>query len=879
MRIRAASLSLVLLLVVAARTPAETAVVDAVRVQVLSPSLVRLEERGTHGFEDRSTFHVTTRAEREDVSVTIEETPDAKVVKTNRWQLRIPRPGDSIVGLEFRDLQGKLLYRCDGKERNSVWLPPPGKMSPAWAFADTPRIVPPAWGALPPPEQPSEHGETSGWDVSNNARDVYVFLPGGDYRKLRRDFLKLTGATPMPPLYAFGAWDSRYYPYTEETALAQIDGYRDRRIPLDVLVIDTDWRVGASHGYGVDTALFPDMGRFIRKAKENHVRLMYNDHPEPVAKTALAADELRYRHDGLASLLNMGIDVWWFDRNWHTHLHEPAPGIRKEVWGMRLYRDITQAKRPGLRPMIMANVDGIDNGRRNRPPNVAAHRFPIHWTGDTQNSLSFLQMGIENAVYCGVRALNPYISEDLTGHVGRPTVPDYIRWVQFGALSPIFRLHCTRGDVRVPWEYGSVAEAITRDCIEMRYRLLPVFYAAARRNYETGEPMLRRCDLEWPDHVEAARDDQYLLGDSILVAPIYRDEVRELPPEWFRTPAGEPGLRAQYFNNRELTGEPANEQVDATIDFLWTGHAPAARVQRDNFSARWVGTIGPIPGDSPLRLRATADDGVRVFLDGHIVIDEWRPQAERSFWATQTLRPGQTYELRVDYQQYGGDAVCRLEYDEASKDRKSKRTVWLPPGAWIDVWSGEVRRGPGAQVVSATLREIPLFVRAGSVVLLAPPMQHTGEKPWSPVTVDVYPTSTRRALATLYEDDGVSNDYQDGVFSKTSLRASVDAANNRVSVVVEPRRGNYGNETANRPWRVRVHPPTGWGKRSVKGVRVNRVATDHWTTLAPVGDAMPFSTTGGSPDGPVIEVSVPAQPVTKRVTVDIDFQGAAATLE
>src|SRR5205823_2658852 len=150
--------------------------------------------------------------------------------------------------------------------------------------------------------------------------------------------------------------------------------------PLDYLVIDTDWRVNGSHGYKVETKDFPNMRRFIRDAHERHVSLMFNDHPEPVAKTALAPAEMLFRWKGLTKLLNWGADVWWYDRNWVTHLHEPAPGISKEVWGARLFHDITLTARPGRRALVMSNVEGIDNGRIDYAPHPALHRFPIWWT-------------------------------------------------------------------------------------------------------------------------------------------------------------------------------------------------------------------------------------------------------------------------------------------------------------------------------------------------------------------------------------------------------------------------------------------------------------------------------------------------------------------
>ncbi|MBN2064858.1 MAG: hypothetical protein JW745_08645, partial [Sedimentisphaerales bacterium] len=132
---------------------------------------------------------------------------------------------------------------------NRRWLPHPESETAAWAICDTPRYVPAKWGYNPAPD----NSKNNGWDLDNHAADVYVFLPRGDSKRLRRDYLTLTGRTDLIPMYAFGAWDSRYYPYTQEYASAKIDRYRSEQIPLDVFVVDTDWRVGASHGYGVAT--------------------------------------------------------------------------------------------------------------------------------------------------------------------------------------------------------------------------------------------------------------------------------------------------------------------------------------------------------------------------------------------------------------------------------------------------------------------------------------------------------------------------------------------------------------------------------------------------------------------------------------------------
>ncbi|MGH7979990.1 MAG: TIM-barrel domain-containing protein, partial [Limisphaerales bacterium] len=457
-------------LLVTQRAPAQEnyAVVGNVRVELLSGSLVRLELKGPEGFEDRPTFHVLTR-HWPGALYNLKTNGQVVAIETANYVVDVPENAVSLDGVQVKAADGLTLYQYNGVLTNSVWLPAPSGNPQVWSFADTPRIVPPQWGLTPAPPGNRYHPQTSGWDLDNDAPDVYVFVPRGNYFQLRRDFLKLTGPSEMPPLYAFGAFDSRWHDYSEATALQQIEDYRARRIPLDVLVVDTGWRMGASIGYQPNTNLFPNMPRFFKEAHERHTHVMFNDHPEPQAATALDPKELNYRWDGLTGLLNEGLDFWWFDRNWMVALKTPAPNLRKEVWGMRLYHDITLRDRPGCRPLIMANVDGIDNGIRNRPMDVASHRFSIQWTGDIGPGYAYLRRGVENAVHAGVCSMFPYMSQDLGGHIADPTPEGYIRWIEYGALSPVYRPHCTYNHERMPWVFGPQAEAVARRFLDMRY--------------------------------------------------------------------------------------------------------------------------------------------------------------------------------------------------------------------------------------------------------------------------------------------------------------------------------------------------------------------------------------------------------------------------
>jgi len=503
--------------------------------------------------------------------------------------------------------------------------------------------------------------------------------------------------------------------------------------------VDTGWRQGASTGYRPNTNLFPNMPRFLQEAHAKNVKVLFNDHPEPVYKGAsgLDAKELNFRYDGLANLLDEGLDVWWYDRNWSVALVPPAPNLRKEIWGMRLYHDTTARVRPNQRPLIMANVDGIDNGIRNRPMDVASHRYPFQWTGDIGPSPDYLRRGVENAVHAGVQSLFPYMSEDLGGHVADPTPEGYIRWIEYGALSPVYRPHCTHNHERMPWAFGPKAETIARNFLNMRYRLLPVFYAAAHENYETGEPLLRRLDLYFPEFPEARRDDEYLLGKDILVAPILQ------------------GANGSSWQSDE------------------------------------------------------APDAIRI--------------------------------------------------------------LWIPPGDWINAWTGETVSGPLMITNTVPLDKIPLYIRAGAVLPLAPQMQFTGEKPWDPITLDLYPLPGQTSTATLYEDDTKTIVYQHGAFRTTPISLTANHSTQAVTINIGAAKGKFKGELRRRSWIFRIHRPYGWPQNyQPTQVAINGKNENISIRIVPrMESAMPFGDPAGAPDGDIYEFTLPAVKAAKAIEVEV----------
>lgn len=130
--------------------------------------------------------------------------------------------------------------------------------------------------------------------------------------------------------------------------------------------------------------------------------------------------------------------------------------------------------------------------------------------------------------------------------------------------------------------------------------------------------------------------------------------------------ASEHGLRAEYFANRDLSGTPALTRVDPEVSFDWGVGSPAAEIPVDNFSARWTGKlVAPVSGT--YALGATADDGVRVYLDGKLIAEDWTQHPPRTVTGQVTLEAGRAYDVKIEYFEGGVGAVAKF--------------VWMPPSS------------------------------------------------------------------------------------------------------------------------------------------------------------------------------------------------------
>jgi len=119
------------------------------------------------------------------------------------------------------------------------------------------------------------------------------------------------------------------------------------------------------------------------------------------------------------------------------------------------------------------------------------------------------------------------------------------------------------------------------------------------------------------------------------------------------------GFKGEYFTNQELQGQPADVRTDPQINFDWGRYKPAPHVSENNFSVRWTGKLTPVESGT-YRLGATADDGVRLYLDGELLIDAWKSNPTKTVTSEVSLEGGRAYDVRMEYYQYNREAIAKF---------------------------------------------------------------------------------------------------------------------------------------------------------------------------------------------------------------------------
>ncbi|QSB16405.1 alpha-xylosidase [Natronosporangium hydrolyticum] len=388
--------------------------------------------------------------------------------------------------------------------------------------------------------------------VPDDLLDYYVIAGPTPVEVLRR-FHRLTGAPQPPPKWSFGTWiSSGFFADTQEQVLARAAKIRELNIPCDVLHLDCYWQtVGHWSDMQWDSEHFPDPAQLLRTLADQGFRVClwmnpYLSRQSPLFQAAADAGYLLKRPDGSTYVA----DVW--------HGTHPASGIvdftnpAAARWFAELLRPLLEQ---GVAVFKTDFAEGVpaDSVAHNGMTGVALHnvytllfndvvsditaevaghrmvwarssylggqRHAAQWSGDVKSSYPAMASTLRGGLCHGLSGV-PYWSHDVGGFNGPPSPDLYVRWAQFGALSPLVRFHGT--STRLPWEFPETAQQGAVDALRLRYRLMPYLYSTAIEAALGSAPMLRALLIDSPDDPAAWREElTYRLGPDLLVAPIF----------------------------------------------------------------------------------------------------------------------------------------------------------------------------------------------------------------------------------------------------------------------------------------------------------------------------------------------------------------------
>ena len=394
--------------------------------------------------------------------------------------------------------------------------------------------------------------------------DEYYFAYGNDYRACLRDFYKLCGEVPLVPRYCLGNWWSRYKAYSQREYLDLMNKFIEKEIPISVATIDMDWhwvdvieRFGKEDaryqrsdfpfhnpfeflqgdgwtGYSWNTELFPDYKAMLKELQEKGFKVTVNLHPaqgvrpfedmyeqmaekmdiDPKTKKPVNFDITDPKFiEAYFDILHKpyekdGVDFWWID--WQQERTTKIKGL-DPLWALNHYHTLA-FNGENKRPLILS-----------RFAEVGSHRYPLGFSGDTiitWKSLDFQPYFTITAANIGYT----WWSHDIGGHqLGRRDDELYARWVQFGAYSPIIRLHSTNDEFmgKEPWKYSYAASMAATNAMRERHAMIPYIYSMNRRTQKDGIALCEPMYYSYPDEKQAYDcRNQYFFGSELMVAPV-----------------------------------------------------------------------------------------------------------------------------------------------------------------------------------------------------------------------------------------------------------------------------------------------------------------------------------------------------------------------
>ncbi|HYO09652.1 MAG TPA: alpha-xylosidase [Tepidisphaeraceae bacterium] len=392
--------------------------------------------------------------------------------------------------------------------------------------------------------------------VPGEVLDYYVFY-GPDPKDVLDKYTRLAGRPAVPPAWSFGLWLSTSFTtqYDEQTVNEFVDGMRGRDIPLEVFHFDCFW-MKERHwcDFEWDRRAFPHPEQMLERLKGKGLKVCVWINPYISSLSSLfnegrengyflkRADGSVYQIDkwqpgmALVDFTNPAA-VAWYQAKLRALLEMGVDSFKTD-FGERIpddavYHDGSDPKRMHNFYAYLYNKAVFElleefHGKDNalvfaRSASGGSQKFPVHWGGDCDATFESMAEDLRGGLsFC--LSGPAFWSHDIGGFAGDATPALYKRWVAFGLLSTHSRLHGSES-YRVPWLFDEESVVVLRHFTKLKNRLFPYLFAAAHDAREHGWPAMRAMVLEFPgDPACLHLDRQYMLGQSLLVAPIFRED-------------------------------------------------------------------------------------------------------------------------------------------------------------------------------------------------------------------------------------------------------------------------------------------------------------------------------------------------------------------
>ena len=391
--------------------------------------------------------------------------------------------------------------------------------------------------------------------VEGNELD-YFLINGPTVKETVMHYTDLTGKPALPAPWTFGLWLSTSFTtdYDEKTVMSFIDGMLERGIPLRVFHFDCFWMKEFHWSSFIwDDRVFPDPKGMLKRIHDKGLNICvwinsYIGQESPLFNEGMENGFLVKRPNGdvwqwdmwqsgmaLVDFTNPKAYKWFQDKL--EVLLDMGVDCFKTDFGERIPTDVVYYD--GSDPVKMHNYytylynkcvfELLERKRGKgdavlfaRSATVGGQKFPVHWGGDCFSDYESMEQSLRGGLSLMLSGFG-FWSHDIGGFEATSTPDVYKRWCAFGLLSSHSRLHGS-SSYRVPWAYDEEAVDVVRAFTRLKARLMPYLYKTAVEAHTLGVPSMRAMIMEFPDDKNCRTlDKQYMLGDSLLVAPIFND--------------------------------------------------------------------------------------------------------------------------------------------------------------------------------------------------------------------------------------------------------------------------------------------------------------------------------------------------------------------